>query len=87
MTFRPQPINLVLTVLVAVVSVSFGSLLVKWNTEAPPLTIAFFRMLWASVLLFPFYLRERVATAKTGGAALPYTSILVARRLARPAAR
>ena len=78
MTFRPQPINLVLTVLVAVVSVSFGSLLVKWNTEAPPLTIAFFRMLWASVLLFPFYLQERVATARAGGAALPSTSILVA---------
>ena len=78
MTSRPQPINLLLTVSVAVVSVSFGSLLVKWNTEAPPLTIAFFRMLWASVLLFPFYLRERVASAKAGRTTLPVASILLA---------
>ncbi len=78
MPLRPQPINLLLSVLIAVVSVSFGSLLVKWNTEAPPLTIAFFRMLWSCVLLFPFYLRERAVRAKSGRMALPFTSILLA---------
>ena len=57
---------------------SFGSILVKWNTEAPPLTIAFFRMLWAAVLLFPFYVRERAISAKRGRTALPLTSILLA---------
>ena len=60
------------------VSVSFGSILVKWNTEAPPLTIAFFRMLWASLLLLPFYLRERAASARRGRTDLPFPSILLA---------
>ena len=78
MASRPHPGNLLLTISVAVVSVSFGSILVKWNTEAPPLTIAFFRMLWASVLLFPFYVRERATQAKRGRTVLPFPSILIA---------
>lgn len=78
MTLRPPARNLVLSVSLAVVSVSFGSLLVKWNSEAPPLTIAFFRMLWASVLLLPFYVRERAVSAKAGRTAVPVTSILLA---------
>ena len=78
MESRPHLGNLLLTIFVAVVSVSFGSILVKWNTEAPPLTIAFFRMLWAAVLLFPFYVRERAISAKRGRTALPLTSILLA---------
>ena len=78
MSSRPHPSHLLLTISVAVLSVSFGSILVKWNTEAPPLTIAFFRMLWASVLLFPFYVRERAASAKRGRTAFPLLSILLA---------
>ncbi len=78
MTSRPHPGNLLLTIFVAVVSVSFGSILVKWNTEAPPLTIAFFRMLWASALLLPFYVRERATSAKRVRTTLPFPSILLA---------
>ena len=78
MASRPYPGNLLLTISVAVVSVSFGSILVKWTTEAPPLTIAFYRMLWASVLLFPLYVRERAASAKRGRTALPFPSVLLA---------
>lgn len=42
-----------------VIAVSSASILVRWNTEASGLTIAFYRMAWASVLLFPLYLRDR----------------------------
>ncbi len=40
---------------VGMVSISFGSILVKWAHEAPSLTIAFYRMATATALLTPFY--------------------------------
>lgn len=42
-----------------VVAISSASILVRWNTEASGLTIAFYRMAWSSVLIFPLYLRNR----------------------------
>ncbi len=78
MTARRCPISLFLTVIVAVGSVSFGSLLVKWNNEPPPLTIAFVRMAWATVLLFPFYARARRARPARGRRFQPLGSIVLA---------
>jgi len=42
-----------------IAAVSSASILVRWNTEASGLTIAFYRMAWSSVLIFPLYLRDR----------------------------
>lgn len=45
------------------VAVSMGAILVRLSQEAPSLSIAAWRMLWASLLLLPWYLRERQAGA------------------------
>lgn len=41
---------------IGMLSISFGSIFVKWAQEAPSLTIAFFRMFWAGLILLPFYM-------------------------------
>jgi drug/metabolite transporter (DMT)-like permease len=51
----PRLENLFLILVVGVLSTSVGSILVRFSQEAPSLTIAFYRMLWACLLLAPFY--------------------------------
>jgi len=41
------------------VAISAGSILVRFSQEAPSLAIAFYRMLWATVILFPFFWHRR----------------------------
>jgi drug/metabolite transporter (DMT)-like permease len=43
---------------VAIVAISFASILIRWS-EAPPEVIAFYRMLLATMVLAPFALRSR----------------------------
>ena len=42
----------------AIVAISFASILIRWS-DAPPEVIAFYRMLFATVVLLPFALRSR----------------------------
>ena len=62
-------------VAVAVFSVSFASIFIRWS-EAPPVVIAAYRMLFAALMLLPFayYHRER----EFGGLDRKTTWILVA---------
>ncbi|HUV14325.1 MAG TPA: DMT family transporter [Acidobacteriota bacterium] len=53
---RPRPGSLILILVIAVLSTSVGSILVRFSQEAPSLSIAFYRVLWACLLLAPFYL-------------------------------
>lgn len=53
---RPKPESLILVLVIAVLSTSVGSILVRFSQEAPSLSIAFYRVLWACLLLAPFYL-------------------------------
>lgn len=46
---------------VAIVAISFASILIRWS-EAPPDVIAFYRMLLATMVLAPFALRSRNRT-------------------------
>ncbi|MBI0583485.1 MAG: DMT family transporter [Methanomassiliicoccus sp.] len=43
---------------VAIASISFASIFIRWS-DAPPVVIAAYRMLFASLMLLPFALRER----------------------------
>ena len=52
---RPTALKLTLILAVGLLCVSSGSIFVRLSQEAPSLTIAFFRMLGASLLLSPFY--------------------------------
>jgi drug/metabolite transporter (DMT)-like permease len=56
---KPSATTLGLVVVAGFLAVSFGSILVKLIPDAPGLTVAFFRMFWASLILLPFYLRHR----------------------------
>lgn len=40
-------------------AISFGSILIRFSREAPPLVIAFYRMFWSLVILAPFCLTGR----------------------------
>ena len=56
MSDRPSfPPNLAL--LVSIVAVSTASLLIRWSS-APPLAIASYRLLFATLILLPFYIRS-----------------------------
>jgi drug/metabolite transporter (DMT)-like permease len=44
-------------VVIGVFFTSFSAILVRWS-QAPPITVAFFRMFFASALLLPFFLRS-----------------------------
>ncbi len=63
----PGRFRLVLTLCCGVFAVSFGSVLVKEAQEAPSLTIAFYRMASAGLILFPFYLANRGAEPGRSG--------------------
>ena len=52
---RPSLESLILILVIGILSTSSGSILVRFSQEAPSLTIAFYRMLWACLLLAPFY--------------------------------
>lgn len=56
---RPGRVRLLATLAVGMLSISFGSIFVKWAQEAPSLTIAFYRMAGASLALTPFYWLRR----------------------------
>ncbi len=56
MSDRPSfPPNLAM--LVSIVAVSTASLLIRWSS-APPLAIASYRLLFATLILLPFYIRS-----------------------------
>ncbi len=40
-------------------AISFGSILIRFSQEAPPLVIAFYRMFWSLVILAPFCFNNR----------------------------
>jgi drug/metabolite transporter (DMT)-like permease len=46
-----------LALLVSIVAVSTASILIRWSA-APPLAIASYRLLFATIILLPFYLRS-----------------------------
>jgi drug/metabolite transporter (DMT)-like permease len=50
-------------VVVAVFSVSFASIFIRWS-EAPPVVIAAYRMLFAALMLLPFAVVHREAQFK-----------------------
>lgn len=52
----PGRLRLGLTMAAGIAAISSGAILVKEAQEAPSLTIAFYRMLWATVVLLPAYL-------------------------------
>ncbi len=49
--------------LLGLLSISFGSILIRFSQEAPPLVIAFYRMFWSLVVLSPFccFGRDRIS--------------------------
>jgi drug/metabolite transporter (DMT)-like permease len=55
----PPTIRLFSILAIGLICVSSGSILVRLSQEAPSLTIAFFRMFWASLLLSPLFLWSR----------------------------
>lgn len=59
MTFSASPLKLQSILVFGILGISSGSILVKSIPEVPALVIAFFRMSWAAVVLFPFLLWER----------------------------
>ena len=64
----PSRLRLFLVLSLSLLSIAFGSILVRLSQEAPSLVIAFFRMGWASVILLPFYIADRPAKrSATGG--------------------
>ncbi|MDA2930288.1 EamA family transporter [Acidobacteria bacterium AH-259-O06] len=58
---KPSRLRLFLVLSIGLISIAFGSIFVKLSQEAPSLVIAFFRMSWASAILFPFYLVRKPA--------------------------
>ena len=64
---RPRLANLLLILSIGLLSISFGSIFVKWANEAPSITIAFFRMFWAAVVLSPCYLSRRLLETTSPG--------------------
>ncbi len=60
----PGRFRLAVTLCAGVFAVSFGSVLVKQAQEAPSLTIAFYRMASASLILFPLYWANRETGAR-----------------------
>ncbi|HUG43081.1 MAG TPA: DMT family transporter [Acidobacteriota bacterium] len=52
---NPSFLRLTLTLAAGVVAIAFGSIFVRFSQEAPSLTIAFYRMAWAALLMLPFY--------------------------------
>lgn len=52
---RPGTGTLITTLAIGVIATSFGSILVRFSQEAPSLTIAFYRLLWACLILTPVY--------------------------------
>ena len=59
---EPARVKLITVLAIGLVCVSSGSIFVRLSQEAPSLTIAFFRMLWAGLLLSPIYWYKRPAT-------------------------
>jgi drug/metabolite transporter (DMT)-like permease len=51
------PISPKLALFISIVAVSTASILIRMST-APPLIIAFYRMLFSTILLFPFFMRS-----------------------------
>lgn len=56
-------LGLLAILLIGLTAISFGSILAKLAQEAPPLTVAFFRMLWASLILLPFFLARNPSSS------------------------
>jgi drug/metabolite transporter (DMT)-like permease len=54
--------KLIVILAIGLFCVSSGSILVRLSQEAPSLSIAFFRMFWASLLLAPVYFLNRPTT-------------------------
>ncbi|GAG35458.1 unnamed protein product, partial [marine sediment metagenome] len=44
-------------ILISIVAVSTASILIRWSS-APPLAIASYRLLFATLILLPFYIRS-----------------------------
>ena len=55
----PSRIQIAFVLSLGLLGISLGSILVRFSQQAPSLTIAFYRMFWASLFLLPFYLRRR----------------------------
>ncbi len=69
MADAPGRSRLLAILAVGMLSTSFGSIFVKWAAEAPSLTIAFYRMASAVVVLTPFYGFRRVRAGRGGPSA------------------
>lgn len=52
-----------MVLVLGLLAISFGSILIRFSQEAPPLVIAFYRMFWSLVILVPFCLtgRDRIS--------------------------
>lgn len=59
---HPGRLKVALVLAIGLAAISFGSILVRFSQEAPPLVISFYRMFWSLVILAPFCLfsRERI---------------------------
>ncbi|MFH1964416.1 MAG: DMT family transporter [Acidobacteriota bacterium] len=60
---NPGRLKVLAILLLGLVAISFGSLLIRFSQEAPPLVISFYRMFWSLVILAPFcyFGKERVS--------------------------
>jgi len=55
---HPGPLRLIVVLSVGLCCVSTGGVLVRLAGDASSLVIAFYRLLWASIILLPFYLLQ-----------------------------
>jgi drug/metabolite transporter (DMT)-like permease len=60
---RPGRLKTGIVLILGLTALSFGSILVRFSQEAPPLVISFYRMFWALAILAPFcyFAKERVS--------------------------
>ena len=56
---NPGRLKVTIILLLGLLAISFGSILIRFSQEAPPLVIAFYRMFWSLVILSPFCLKGR----------------------------
>lgn len=54
---EPSRLRVRIVVIIGVFFTSFSAILIRWS-QAPSVTVAFYRMAFASILLFPFFLRS-----------------------------
>lgn len=55
----PGRLKIAIVLIFGLAGLSFGSILVRFSQEAPPLVIAFYRMFWSLVILSPFCLLSK----------------------------